>query len=156
MTRSKRWSGNCGMQALQRLSVTNRTEAHIANGHNQLHMSRWRQAPSDQPSHVHDEGILKLGEVIMADRCTTCGEAIPEGEAEFDGDDGRIGRPHHPVCLSMPESLKAKLSRCPACGHMEGSHMDVTAFDAFTGKIRATHTACSCGCKYYLTPRGVG
>lgn len=92
----------------------------------------------------------------MADRCTTCGEAIPEGEAEFDGDDGRIGRPHHPVCLSMPESLKAKLSRCPACGHTEGSHMNVTAFDASTGKIRATHAACSCGCKYYLTPRGVG
>jgi ribosomal protein L32 len=99
---------------------------------------------------------FKRGEVIMADRCTTCGEAIAEGEAEFDGDDGRIGLPHHPVCLSMPESLKAKLSRCPACGHMEGSHMDVTAFDAFTGKIRATYTACSCGCKYYLTPRGVG
>ena len=77
-------------------------------------------------------------------------------QAEFDGDDGRIGRPHHPVCLSMPESLKAKLSRCPACGHMEGSHMNVTAFDASTGKIRATHAACSCGCKYYLTPRGVG
>lgn len=92
----------------------------------------------------------------MADRCTTCGEAIPEGEAEFDLDGGRIGLPHHPVCLSMPKSLKARLSRCPACGHMEGSHMNVTAFDETTWKVRAVHAECHCGCRYYLVPHGVG
>lgn len=58
----------------------------------------------------------------MADQCTTCGEDIPEGEAEFDLNGGRIGLPHHAVCLSMPESLKAKLSRCPACGTWRFAH----------------------------------
>lgn len=39
------------------LSATNRPHRRIANGHNQLHMSRWRQGPADRPPHVHDEGI---------------------------------------------------------------------------------------------------
>lgn len=38
------------------LSVTSRTEAHIVNGRNQLHMGRWRRGPADQDSHVHDKG----------------------------------------------------------------------------------------------------
>lgn len=41
---------------LRRLSVTSRTEAHIVNGRNQLHMGRWRRGPADQDSHVHDKG----------------------------------------------------------------------------------------------------
>jgi len=78
--------------------------------------------------------------------CATCGEPIPDGEAEFDLDGGRIGLPHHPICLSMPESLKAKIVRCPACGHMAGRHLEVTAFDYRTGKIRVQPSPCSCGC----------
>ena len=91
-----------------------------------------------------------------ADACATCGEAIPEGQGEFDIDGDRIGRAHHGVCLSMPETLKAKISRCPVCGHMEGRHLEVAAFDESTGKLRVQPARCSCGCDYYLKPRGVG
>lgn len=92
----------------------------------------------------------------QSEECATCGEAIPEGQAEFDLGGGRIGLPHHTTCLSMPETLKAKIVRCPICGHMGGRHLEVTAFDERTGKIRAQPTRCSCGCDYYLKPRGVG
>lgn len=91
-----------------------------------------------------------------SDTCATCGEAIPEGQAEFDLDGGRIGLPHHALCLSMPETLKAKISRCPVCGHMGGRHLEVLAFDESTGKLRAQPSQCTCGCDYYLKPRGIG
>lgn len=92
-----------------------------------------------------------------ADACATCGETIPEGQGEIDLDRGRrTGLAHHCVCLSMPETLKAKISRCPVCGHMEGRHLEVAAFDESTGKVRVQPTRCSCGCDYYLKPRGVG
>ncbi len=87
---------------------------------------------------------------MTADRCSTCGEDIPEGEAEFDLDGGRIGLPHHKVCLSMPDSLKAKLDRCPVCGHMSGSHLEVTDFDYSTGRVRCVPAECHCGCGHYL------
>lgn len=89
----------------------------------------------------------------QSDACATCGEAIPEGQAELDLNDGRA---HHPVCLSMPQALKATISRCPVCGHIEGRHLEVTAFDESTGKLRAVPSRCTCGCDYYLKPRGVG
>lgn len=86
----------------------------------------------------------------MSEACAACGEDIADGEAEFDQSGGRIGLPYHPVCLSMPESLKAKLSCCPKCGHMEGSHMDVLGFNLETGKVRCERVPCHCGCRYYL------
>lgn len=89
----------------------------------------------------------------QSDACATCGEVIPEGEAEFGS---RIGVPHHATCLSMPETLKAKISRCPVCGHMEGRHLEVTDFDESSGKLPARPSRCTCGCDYYLKPRGVG
>jgi hypothetical protein len=92
----------------------------------------------------------------QSEPCATCGEAILEGQAEFDFDDGRIGLPHHPTCLSMPETLRAKISRCPVCSHMEGRHLEVLDFDESTGKIRAQLSRCTCGCDYYLKLRGVG
>lgn len=78
----------------------------------------------------------------MMEQCALCGEAIPDGEAEFDLSGGRLGLPHHPVCLSMPTSLKAKLAICPACNHMKGRHMEVTAINLQTGKGRSL---CTCG-----------
>lgn len=33
-------------------------------------------------------------------RCATCGDLIPDGEADFDLEGGRIGLPHHAKCLS--------------------------------------------------------
>lgn len=92
----------------------------------------------------------------QSETCAICGEAIPEGKVEFDLTGGRSGFPHHLTCLSMPETLKAKISRCPVCGHMEGRHLEVTAFDESTGKIRAHPAPCTCGCDYYLKSRGVG
>jgi len=86
----------------------------------------------------------------MSETCATCGESIADGEVEFDLEGGRIGLPHHPVCLSMPDSLKAKLSRCPACGHMEGSHMEVLGFNPENGKVRCAHGECQCGCRHYM------
>ena len=85
--------------------------------------------------------------------CATCGEDIPDGEAEFDQTDGHIGLPHHSVCLSMPLSLKGKLAVCPACGHMEGRHMECE-FDETTWRIsNCVHARCAngCGCDWYLS-----
>lgn len=91
------------------------------------------------------------------DECATCGEVISEADAEVNLAGGGIGfAPQHATCRSMPESLKAKISRCPICAHMTGRHLEVTAFNESTGKIQTKPSQCSCGCDYYLKPRGVG
>ena len=89
-------------------------------------------------------------------QCSTCGEDIPEGHAAFDLEGAHIGLPQHPTCRSMPETLKASISRCPICGHMEGRHLEVLNFDESSGRLRVQPSKCSCGCTYYLSTPGVG
>ncbi len=86
------------------------------------------------------------------ERCVTCGEDIPAGEAEFDQSGGRIGLPEHKTCASMPQTLKAKIALCFDCGHNEGQHIEVD-FDEETYKIsNGRYTPCAkCGCRRYLT-----
>lgn len=90
---------------------------------------------------------------MSKERCATCGEPIPDGEAVFDLFGGRIGLSYHQTCQSIPTPLKAKLSVCPVCGHMEGRHMDCD-FDETTVRITSgRHTLCAyngCGCDWYM------
>lgn len=74
---------------------------------------------------------------MSAPQCGTCGEPILDSDG-------------HPVCESMPQSLKDSISRCPDCGHVEGKHMEVTSFDETTWRLTAVHALCECGCDYYL------
>lgn len=86
----------------------------------------------------------------MTVRCVVCGEDIADGGAVA----GDERSPSHPVCESMPDTLKAKISICPVCGHIAGRHLEVTAFDLAAGTVRARPSACTCGCDYYLLPGG--
>ena len=60
-------------------------------------------------------------------------------------------------CLIFGGAGAVSMSTRPVCEHPEGRHCEVLAFDERTCSGTVRHAPCCvCGCRYYMTPRGVG
>jgi hypothetical protein len=53
--------------------------------------------------------------------------------------------------ISRAVEERVPVSRCPECNCVEGAHLEVLGFNHSTGQIDCRYTACTCGCRRYLT-----